>query len=414
MAKLQPVRGTHDLIGDEARAQLAIVAAAREVADRYGYGPMATPIFEFTDVFQRTLGDTSDIVTKEMYTFEDKGGDSLTLRPEGTAGIARAVISGGLRNELPLKCFYNGPMFRHERPQKGRLRQFHQIGVELIGVAEPTGDVEVIALGADILDALGILSETTLELNTLGDGESRAAYRDALVEYFTGHADKLSDDSRERLQRNPLRILDSKNEGDRAVIADAPVFDDYLSDDARMFFDAVRAGLDTIGISYTLNPRLVRGLDYYSHTAFEFTTQALGAQGTVLAGGRYDGLIETMGGPATPGVGWAAGVERLAMMLGEPVQPTRAVALVGMGEDGERETVRLARELRRAGLTIELLYKGGVKRGLKRADRINAAAAVLIGDDELAKGTVTVRDLDSGEQTDVAIADLTDHLAAYR
>tara|TARA_R110002110_G_scaffold85816_2_gene223567 strand:- start:157991 stop:159235 length:1245 start_codon:yes stop_codon:yes gene_type:complete len=414
VAKLQPVRGTHDLIGDDARAHLAIVAAAREIADRYGYGPMSTPIFEFTDVFQRTLGDTSDIVTKEMYTFEDKGGDSLTLRPEGTAGIARAVISGGLRDKLPLKCFYTGPMFRHERPQKGRLRQFHQIGVELIGVAEPSGDVEAIALGADILDALGILSETTLELNTLGDGESRAAYRDALVAYFTGHTDKLSDDSRERLQRNPLRILDSKNADDRAVITDAPVFDDYLSDDARVFFDAVRSGLDTIGIAYTLNPRLVRGLDYYSHTAFEFTTEALGAQGTVLAGGRYDGLIETMGGPATPGVGWAAGVERLAMMLGEPAAATRPIALVGMGEDGERETVRLARELRRAGLTIELLYKGGVKRGLKRADRTHAAAAVLIGDDELAKGSVTVRNLDSGEQADVAIADLTDHLAAYR
>ncbi|MDG2204728.1 MAG: histidine--tRNA ligase, partial [Alphaproteobacteria bacterium] len=345
MAKLQPVRGTHDLIGDEARAQLAIVAAAREIADRYGYGPMSTPIFEFTDVFQRTLGDTSDIVTKEMYTFEDKGGDSLTLRPEGTAGIARAVISGGLRDKLPLKCFYNGPMFRHERPQKGRLRQFHQIGVELIGVAEPSGDVEAIALGADILDALGILSETTLELNTLGDGESRAAYRDALVAYFTGHIDRLSEDSRERLQRNPLRILDSKNADDRAVITDAPVFDDYLSDDARAFFDAVRSGLDTIGVAYTLNPRLVRGLDYYSHTAFEFTTKALGAQGTVLAGGRYDGLIETMGGPATPGVGWAAGVERLAMMLGEPAPATRPIALVGMGEDGERQTVRLARQL---------------------------------------------------------------------
>ena len=286
--------------------------------------------------------------------------------------------------------------------------------MELIGVAEPSGDVEAIALGADILDALGILSETTLELNTLGDGESRARYRDALVVYFTAHIDKLSDYSRERLQRNPLRILDSKNADDRAVITDAPVFDDYLSDDARTFFDAVRSGLDTIGIAYTLNPRLVRGLDYYSHTAFEFTTEALGAQGTVLAGGRYDGLIETMGGPATPGVGWAAGVERLAMMLGETAPATRPIALVGMGEDGERETVRLAHELRRAGLAIELLYKGGMKRGLKRADRINAAAAILIGDDELAKGSVTVRNLDSGEQADVAIADLTDHLAAYR
>ncbi|MBO21286.1 MAG: histidine--tRNA ligase [Rhodospirillaceae bacterium] len=414
MAKLQPVRGTHDLIGDEARAHLALIDAARTVAVRYGYGPMATPIFEFTDVFQRTLGDTSDIVTKEMYTFEDKGGDSLTLRPEGTAGVARAVISGGLRNELPLKCFYNGPMFRHERPQKGRLRQFHQIGAELVGVAEPTGDVEIIALGVDILDALGVLSETTLELNTLGDGPSRAAYRDALVDYFTGHAYSLSDDSRERLTRNPLRILDSKDARDRAVIADAPVFEDYLSEDARAFFDAVRTGLDTLEIAYTLNPRLVRGLDYYSHTAFEFTTEALGAQGTVLAGGRYDGLIETMGGPATPGVGWAAGVERLAMVIGDPTPAPRPVALVGMGEAGERETVRLARELRRAGLTVELLYKGGLTRGLRRADRVNAAAAVLIGDDELGRGAVTVRDLDSGEQADVAIADLTDHLAAYR
>ncbi|MBS28997.1 MAG: histidine--tRNA ligase [Alphaproteobacteria bacterium] len=414
MAKLQPVRGTHDLLGDEARSHLAIVEAARDVADRYGYGPMSTPVFEFTDVFQRTLGDTSDIVTKEMYTFEDKGGDSLTLRPEGTAGIARAVISGGLRNELPLKCFYSGPMFRHERPQKGRLRQFHQIGVELIGVAEPTGDVEVIALAADILDTLGILEDTTLELNTLGDSESRALYRDALVAYFTGVADKLSDDSRERLTRNPLRILDSKDKGDREVIADAPVFGDYLSAPAQEFFGAVCQGLDTIGLGYTLNPRLVRGLDYYSHTAFEFTTESLGAQGTVLAGGRYDGLIETMGGAATPGVGWAAGIERLSMMLAEPVARTRPITLIGLGEDGERETVRLARTLRQAGLTIELVYKGGLKRGLRRADRINAAAAVMIGDDELARNAATVRDLDSGEQTDVAIADLTDHLAAYR
>ncbi|HCP01884.1 MAG: histidine--tRNA ligase [Alphaproteobacteria bacterium] len=414
MAKLQPVRGTHDLIGHEARAHIALTEAARAVADRYGYSPIATPIFEFTDVFQRTLGDTSDIVKKEMYTFEDKGGDSLTLRPEGTAGVARAFISGGLRNELPLKCFYAGPMFRYERPQKGRLRQFHQIGAELIGVPEPTGDVEIIALGADILDALGILTETTLELNTLGDLPSRLAYRGALVDYFTGHADALSEESRERLTRNPLRILDSKDPGDRAVINDAPVFDDYLSGDARAFFKSVRAGLDTLGIAYELNPRLVRGLDYYSHTAFEFTTEALGAQGTVLAGGRYDGLIETMGGPATPGVGWAAGIERLAMMLRDPDVAVRPVVLVGMGDDGEREAMHLARELRCAGLTIDLQYKGGLKRGLRRANRINAAAAVLIGADELLRGAVTVRDLDSGEQVDVVITDLTDHLAAYR
>jgi len=414
VAKLQSVRGTHDLIGDEARAHIAIADTARDVAGRYGFGPMATPIFEFTDVFQRTLGDTSDIVTKEMYTFEDKGGDSLTLRPEGTAGIARAFISGGLQNELPLKCFYHGPMFRHERPQKGRLRQFHQIGVELIGVAEPAGDVEVIALAADTLDALGILSGTTLELNTLGDSESRDRYRAVLVEYFNAHLGSLSQDSQERLTRNPLRILDSKSPEDREIVASAPVFDDYLTDAAAEFFGKVCRGLDVLGIGYKLNPRLVRGLDYYGHTAFEFTTETLGAQGTVLAGGRYDGLIKTMGGPPTPGVGWAAGVERLSMMVEGPVARARPVTLIGLGEAGENAALSLSRELRQSGLTVELIYKGGLKRGLKRADRINAASAILIGDDELAKGLATVRDLDSGEQVEVALSDLKDHLAAHR
>lgn len=414
MAKLQPVRGTHDLIGDEARSHLAIAGAAREIAERYGFAPMATPIFEFTEVFQRTLGDTSDIVTKEMYTFEDKGGNSLTLRPEGTAGVARAFISGGLQNELPLKCFYHGPMFRHERPQKGRQRQFHQFGLELIGVAEPTADVEVIAMAADILDTLGILSETTLELNTLGDAQSKEQYREALVAYFSGVSDKLSEESRDRLVRNPLRILDSKDAGDRALLADAPRFDDYMTEEAAAFFAAVQDGLETVGVAFKRNPHIVRGLDYYSHTAFEFTTEALGAQGTVLAGGRYDGLIETMGGPRTPGVGWGAGLERLAMMTDAAPAVTRAITLVGLGEAGEREALRLSGVLRHAGLTVELVYKGGLKRGLKRADRINAAVAVLIGDDELERGTVTVRNLDTGEQSDVAIADLKDHLAAYR
>lgn len=414
MAKLQPVRGTHDLIGDEARSHLAIAGAAREIAERYGFAPMATPIFEFTEVFQRTLGDTSDIVTKEMYTFEDKGGNSLTLRPEGTAGVARAFISGGLQNELPLKCFYHGPMFRHERPQKGRQRQFHQFGLELIGVAEPTADVEVIAMAADILDTLGILSETTLELNTLGDAQSKEQYREALVAYFSGVSDKLSEESRDRLVRNPLRILDSKDAGDRALLTDAPRFDDYMTEEAAAFFAAVQDGLETVGVAFKRNPHIVRGLDYYSHTAFEFTTEALGAQGTVLAGGRYDGLIETMGGPRTPGVGWGAGLERLAMMTDAAPAVTRAITLVGLGEAGEREALRLSGVLRHAGLTVELVYKGGLKRGLKRADRINAAVAVLIGDDELERGTVTVRNLDTGEQSDVAIADLKDHLAAYR
>jgi histidyl-tRNA synthetase len=414
LAKLQPVRGTRDLIGEDARAHHHVIDAARAIAGRYGYGPIETPVFEFTDVFQRTLGETSDIVTKEMYTFEDKGGDSLTLRPEGTAGIARAVLSGGLQNEMPLKWCYAGPMFRHERPQKGRLRQFHQIGVELIGVADPVGDVEVIALAAATLEALGVLPATTLELNTLGDSESRAAYREVLVAYLEGFRDRLSEDSQQRLDRNPLRILDSKNKDDQAIVAGAPAFSDYLTPDAQTFFDAVRGGLEDLGIAYQINPRLVRGLDYYCHTAFEFTTDQLGAQGTVLAGGRYDGLIAMMGGQPTPGVGWAAGIERLAMLTGPAPARVRAISVIGIGTTGEKAAVKLAQDLRQSGFTIELNYRGGLKRGLRRADNIGAAAAIFLGDDELARDGVTVRNLDDGSQTDVPLAALKDHLAEYR
>ncbi|NNE84561.1 MAG: histidine--tRNA ligase [Alphaproteobacteria bacterium] len=414
MAKLQPVRGTRDLIGEDSRTHLHIGDLARATAGGYGYTPIETPVFEFTEVFKRTLGDTSDIVTKEMYTFEDKGGDSLTLRPEGTAGIARAVLSGGLQNEMPLKWCYAGPMFRHERPQKGRLRQFHQIGVELIGVADPVGDIEVIALAAATLDALGVLPATILELNTLGDGESRATYRTALVGYLEGFRDRLSEDSQQRLDRNPLRILDSKDKGDQAIVADAPSFSDYLTPEAQAFFDSVRGGLDDLGIAYQLNPRLVRGLDYYCHTAFEFTTDQLGAQGTVLAGGRYDGLIEMMGGQPTPGVGWAAGIERLAMLTGPAPAGARAISVIGIGDAGEKAAAQVAQDLRQAGFTVELNYRGGLKRGLKRADKIGAAAAVFLGDDELARDGVTVRNLDDGSQSDVTLAGLKDHLAAYR
>ena len=414
MAKLQPVRGTRDLVGEDSRAHLHVIDTARVAAGRYGYQPIETPVFEFTDVFQRTLGETSDIVTKEMYTFEDKGGDSLTLRPEGTAGIARAVLSGGFQNELPLKWYYAGPMFRHERPQKGRLRQFHQIGVELIGVVEPIGDVEVIALAAETLDALGVLPATTLELNTLGDDESRDAYREALVAYLEGFRDRLSEDSKQRLERNPLRILDSKNNDDRAIIADAPSFNDYLTSDAQAFFDAVRGGLENLGIAYEINPRLVRGLDYYCHTAFEFTTEQLGAQGTVLAGGRYDGLIEMMGGQPTPGVGWAAGIERLSMLTGPAPAGPRSITVIGIGVAGEKAALSVAQDLRQSGFTVELNYRGGLKRGLRRANKIGAAAAVFLGDDELARDGATVRNLDDGSQTDVSLAQLKDYLAEYR
>ncbi len=413
MAALKPVRGTHDILAEDARRFRRIVDAARAIAARYGYDEVATPIFELTEVFQRTLGDTSDIVTKEMYSFTDKGGDAITLRPEGTAGIARAVISGGLAQEAPLKFFYSGPMFRYERPQKGRLRQFHQIGVELIGVAEPAGDVEVIALGAAILAAFGLKDQVTLELNTLGNAPSRAAYRSRLVEYLDARRDRLSDDSLRRLDHNPLRILDSKDPGDREVIADAPLLENSLDADSAAFFAAVRSGLDALGIAYTVSPRLVRGLDYYCHTAFEFTTQALGAQGTVLAGGRYDGLISTMGGPELPGVGWAAGIERLSMMIEAPTA-ARPVAVVPIGAAAETKALVLAEGLRTAGFAVELGYRGNLKRRLARANKLNARAAVILGEDELAKGAATVRDLDSGTQDEVPLDRLADRLAPYR
>ncbi|MFZ5792715.1 MAG: histidine--tRNA ligase [Pseudomonadota bacterium] len=414
MTTLQPVRGTHDLLPDEMRRHRRVVDTAREVAERYGYLEIETPIFEFSEVFQRTLGDTSDIVTKEMYSFTDRGGERLTLRPEGTAGVARAFISAGLAQHLPLKFFYQGPMFRYERPQKGRLRQFHQIGIELLGVAAPAGDIEVIAAGYAILVALGLADRILLEINSLGDAASRQAYRTALVRYFEAHRDRLSADSRERLERNPLRILDSKDEGDRRLIAEAPLFGDFLTAESRDFFAAVTGGLDELRIPYRINPRLVRGLDYYCHTAFEFVTDALGAQGTVMAGGRYDGLIEAMGGPATPGVGWASGIERLAMMLGEAPPARRPIAVVPVGEAAERPALKLAENLRARGFVIELGYGGNLAKRLKRANRLNASVALLLGEDEIKRGVVTLRDLDSGSQEAVALDALKDRLARHR
>ena len=413
MSSLQPVRGTHDILPEEMRRHRHVVDVARRIAQLYGFHEMATPIFEFTDVFKRTLGDTSDIVTKEMYSFE-RGGDEITLRPEATAGVARAVISGGLAQHAPLKFFYYGPMFRYERPQKGRLRQFHQIDVETIGVAEPLADIESIACGARVLDALGILERTTLEINTLGDADSRRIYRGRLVEYLKRFEGDLSEDSRQRLDRNPLRILDSKSEGDRRIIADAPLFDDSLTDGARAFFASVCDGLAGLGIKFTRNQRLVRGLDYYCHTAFEFTTTELGAQSAVLAGGRYDGLIEQMGGPATPGIGWAAGVERLSLLVRDVPLATRPIAIVPVGPEGDAVAQALAETLRRAGFAVELGYRGNVSRRLKAANKLNARAAVLIGEDELKRNAATVRDLDTGEQAEVPLEALKDRLSQFR
>ena len=414
MSNLQPVRGTHDILPDEMRAQRRVVDTAGEVAERYGYEFMATPIFEFAQVFKRTLGDTSDIVTKEMYSFADRGGDEITLRPENTAGVARCYMSEGLAQNSPIRFFYAGPMFRYERPQKGRLRQFHQIGIENIGIPGAFADIEVIATGARILDELGVRDKTVLELNTLGDEESRDAYRAALVGYLEKRVEELSGESRDRLARNPLRILDSKDAGDRKVVAEAPVYSAYLNDASRAFFDELREGLAELDISYQLNPRLVRGLDYYCHTAFEFTTEHLGAQGAVMAGGRYDGLIGMMGGPATPGVGWAAGIERLAMLSGEAPAARRPIAVVPVGDEAKMPALKLSEELRRAGYRVDLGHSGNLSKRMKRANKTNAAAALIIGEDELARGAATLRDLDSGEQEEAALASLVDRLARYR
>jgi histidyl-tRNA synthetase len=412
MPALQPARGTQDLLPDIARRHRRVSETARAAASLYGFAEVATPIFEFTEVFARPIGEHTDIVSKEMYTFTDRGGEEVTLRPENTAGVVRAVLSNGLTQSTPLKFFYSGPMFRYERPQKGRFRQFHQIGVELLGVATPQADIEVIALGQRILRALGIAERVVLELNTLGDPESRAAYRDALIRFFSGRISELSEDSRRRLERNPLRILDSKDPGDQRLAAEAPDFSDYLNEASRAFFARVRDGLERLGIAYRLNPRLVRGLDYYTHTAFEFVTTDLGAQGTVIGGGRYDGLVELMGGPAMPGVGWAAGIERLAMLIGEPPSPPRPVALVPIGEAAEARMLALAEQLRDTGLVVELGYSGNLQRRMRRADRIGARAALLLGDDELARGAATLRDLDSGEQSEVALDAVAARLVA--
>jgi histidyl-tRNA synthetase len=411
LADLQPVRGTRDLIGEDQRRHAHVIETARRVAGLYGFDEWSTPIFEETRVFARTLGDTSDVVTKEMYTFVDRGGDSVTLRPENTAGVCRALVTNGLTQSLPQKVFYAGPMFRYERPQKGRYRQFHQIGAELIGPSEPLADAEIIALGWAILQGLGVSGSVVLELNTLGDAPSRDAYRAALVAYFSAHRDALSADSRERLERNPLRILDSKDEGDRRLVADAPTIGPSLTPEAAAFYDGLKRHLDRFGVPFRENPRIVRGLDYYSHTAFEFVTDQLGAQGTVMGGGRYDGLVQQMGGPSVAAVGWAAGIERLAMLLATPPVAPVGVAVAPMGEAEEAAAIAVLQSLRAAGIRAEMAYRGTLKRRMERANKIGARAAVIIGASELERGVAQVKDLVTGSQTEVALQDVAAHLA---
>jgi histidyl-tRNA synthetase len=391
-------------------AHRQVITTAREVSARYGFQEMATPIFEFAEVFSRPLGDSSDVVTKETYNFTDRGGETFTLRPENTAGVVRAMISNGLTQSLPLKFFYAGPMFRYERPQKGRMRQFHQIGIEFLGPRDGLADAEIIACGARVLSDLGVLDKCKLHLNSLGDTDSRQAYRSALVAFLERHAGDLSEDSQARLKTNPLRILDSKNTGDRDILVDAPRLDAHLNAESAAHFKAVTTALDAAGINWEFDPLLVRGLDYYCHTAFEFITDALGAQGTVLGGGRYDGLSEMLGGPPVAGVGWAAGIERLAMLAGNAPVDMPRVAVMSAEEDADSTAFALAEALRTAGIAVDLPTGGNIGKRMKKADRAGIRYAVILGGAELASGTVQLRDLGEGAQEEVAQADLVARL----
>jgi histidyl-tRNA synthetase len=407
MTPVQPVRGTQSLLGSDADRLAAVIAAFDRVRRLYGFSRVEVPTIEQTAVFARTIGETTDVVSKEMYSFEDRGGESITLRPEFTAGICRAFLSEGWQQHAPLKVASSGSAFRYERPQKGRFREFHQLDAEIIGAGEPQADVELLAFADQLLKELGITG-TILKLNTLGDPETRAAWRDALYDHFRQHAGTLSEDSQARLERNPLRILDSKAHQDWSVVDSAPTIDDFLTAEAADFFGQVTADLDAAGIVWERAPRLVRGLDYYRHTAFEFMTDRLGAQGTVIAGGRYDGLIEALGGPHTPAVGWAAGIERLAMMIDAPEPERPSVVLVPLGERAERAALSLLAGLRREGVVADMAYRGNMKKRLGRANASGAAYALILGDDELDRGEAQLKDLASGEQKAVSL-DLIAH-----
>ncbi len=402
MTPVQPVRGTQSLIGEDADRLAAVVAAFDRVRLLYGFKRVEVPTIEPTQVFARTIGETTDVVSKEMYSFDDRGGESITLRPEFTAGICRAYLSEGWQQYSPLKLATSGSAFRYERPQKGRFREFHQLDAEIIGAGEPQADVELLAFADQLLKELSI-SGTILKLNTLGDPETRAAWRDALHEHFRGHSAALSADSQARLERNPLRILDSKAPQDWPVIQSAPAIDEFLTSDAADFFAKVTAGLDAVGVAWERAPRLVRGLDYYRHTAFEFVTDQLGAQGTVLAGGRYDGLIESLGGPHTPAVGWAAGIERLAMMIGAPDAEVTMVIVVVEDDDLSALGTELLAIIRRAGMSAEISLTGSVKKRFEKAVKMGGVAGLAINANLLEPGElakIRLRDLKAGHSLD--------------
>lgn len=415
---IQAVRGMNDCLPEQSGLWQWIEAKLRAAANSYGYQEIRTPIVESTDLFKRSIGEVTDIVEKEMYTFEDRNGDSLTLRPEGTACCVRAGNQHGLLYNQQQKIWYMGPMFRHERPQKGRYRQFHQFGIETYGFDSADADAEVIAVAAKLWQEFGIAEDVRLEINSLGSNEARENYKQALVNYLSGHKDKLDEDSLRRLDSNPLRILDSKNPDVQALLVDAPSLHDYLDEESQQHFSAVQARLDAYGIAYRVNPTLVRGLDYYNRTVFEWVTDTLGAQGTVCAGGRYDGLVEQLGGKSSPAVGFALGIERLALILAERVDqntinPPTDIYLAAMGERAELFNITLAETLRKAFPEHRIqthMGGGNFKKQMKRADKVNARFAIIVGDQELDNQKVIVKSLSDGQQEEVAQSDLQQNL----
>lgn len=417
--KLESPRGTDDLLQNETAVWQYIESELRDLCASYNFKEIRTPIFEHTNVFQRGVGETTDIVQKEMYTFLDKGERSITLRPEGTAGVARAYIENKLHGEVnqPIKVYYNGPMFRYERQQEGRRRQFHQFGVEALGSEDPAIDAEIIALAMGIYERLGIES-IELVINSLGDPTSRKEHREALIEHFTPHVDELCPDCQTRLTQNPLRVLDCKEDMDHPAMATAPEILNFLNEDSEQYFEQVKRYLDAMGIEYVVDPTLVRGLDYYTHTTFEImgTAEGFGAHSTLLGGGRYDGLIEQFGGPATPGVGFALGMERLLLALEHdnvelPLADELDVFVVAIGNLVSEEAVRLVYKLRKAGLKVDKDYqKRGVKAQFRAANRLEAKYVVIIGEEEMKKGTVNVRSMADREEQEIKLNELVTFL----
>ena len=421
MAKqIQAIRGMNDILPTQSHLWQKVEAGLRSSVSAYGYSEIRTPIVENTDLFKRSIGEVTDIVEKEMYTFADNNGDSLTLRPEGTASTVRAGNENGLLYNQEQRLWYMGPMFRHERPQKGRYRQFNQFGVEVYGIGTPDIDAEVLMLSARLWDKLAISEHVSLELNTLGDPAERAVYRDALIAFLEQHKDALDEESKRRMYTNPLRVLDSKDANVQAILADAPELMDFLGEESKTHFSQLRELLDAVGIKYTINPRLVRGLDYYNRTVFEWVTSSLGSQGTVLAGGRYDGLVAQLGGKDTPAVGFAMGLERIVLLL-ETLELTKDIPaavdvyVIAMSDSCLVEAIKAAQELRDALPSLKVMSHcggGNVKKQMKRADKSGASVALLIGEDELADGMVTVKHLrNNNEQQRIARHALSAYLA---